>query len=361
MTDLFYWIALSRLQDIGPVVVKKLLSIFGTPASLFDAQLNDLLAIEGIGPKKARTIMDFSSWDAVEQQLDLMEQKGIKAVHLEDPSYPEMLRQIDEAPLVLYTRGDIHPDDRFAIAIVGSRKTTPYGITVAGTIAEELAFMGFTIVSGLARGVDSLSHRGALSAGGRTLAVLGSGIDVPYPPENKGLMEHIAGSGCLISEFVPGTLPERENFPRRNRIISGLSMGVLVIEAARNSGALITAHYALEYGRDVFAVPGNITSHNSYGTNDLIRRGAILTRSADDIIRELAPVLKGFIKSKEKVTREITEEEQKLCVFLSGTPKQVDSISRDSGLPTPRVLGMLLGLELKGAVKQITGKRFYLA
>jgi DNA processing protein len=220
--------------------------------------------------------------------------------------------------------------------------------------------MGFTIVSGMARGVDSISHMGALRAGGRTIAVLGSGVDVPYPPENKTLSDKISDAGCVVSEFLPGTPPDKENFPRRNRIISGLSLGVIVIEAASDSGALLTARYAVDQGREVFAVPGNITSVNSEGTHKLIRNGAVLVRKADDILEELAPVLKGFMKARGRVRIEVNDEEKKVCCLLSGEPKQIDAISRESGLPASEALGILLGLELKGAVKQITGKRFYL-
>ncbi len=191
--------------------------------------------------------------------------------------------------------------------------------------------------------------------------MLGSGIDVPYPSENKGMMDKTISSGCVISEFPPGTPPDRENFPRRNRIISGLSLGVLVIEATSDCGSLITAGYALEQGREVFAVPGNITSPSSEGTNELIKRGATLTRKADDIVEELAPVLRGFIRSREKSKIEVTDEEKNLCNFLSGEPKHIDIISRESGLPTSKVLELLLGLELKGAIKQTAGNRFLLS
>jgi DNA processing protein len=360
MSNLRYWIALSMLHDIGPVGSKKLLSVFGTPEKIFNAELDGLLSVGGIGINRARNIKEFSSWKDIEKQINVIGKKGIKAVGLDNPLYPEMLREIEDAPIILYTKGDIIPQDRYAIAIVGSRKATHYGTSVAENISEELSSMGFTIVSGMARGIDALSHKGALRAGGRTIAVLGSGLDVPYPPENKGLMEKIANSGCVISEFPPGTLPDRENFPRRNRLISGLSLGVLVIEATSDSGSLITAGYALEQSREVFAVPGNITSSHSKGTNELIKRGAILTRSAEDIVGELAPVLKGFIRSKDKSKIEITDEEKKLFNLLSGEPKQIDIISRESGLPASKVLGILLELELKGAVKQTTGKRFYL-
>ncbi len=360
MSDLKYWIALSLLPEVGPVGAKKLLSVFGTPGNIFEADFDDLIAVDGIGMTRAKNIREFSSWKHVEEKVRVLQEKDIRAVRLGDTSYPEMLREIDGAPVVLFVKGDIRPEDRFAVAIVGSRKLTHYGASVAETLSADLASMGFTIVSGMARGVDSLSHMGALRAGGRTIAVLGSGIDMPYPPENKTLMDKIADAGCVVSEFLPGTPPDKENFPRRNRIISGLSLGVIVIEAASDSGALLTARYATDQGREVFAIPGNITSSNSEGTNELIRNGAVLARGAGDVIEELAPVLKGFIRAKGKVKIDVTEEEKRVCSLLSGEPKQIDLISRESGLPASKALGILLGLELKGAVKQITGKRFYL-
>jgi DNA processing protein len=361
MSDLRYWIALSMLPDVGPIGARNLLSVFGTPERIFGAGLKDLLAIEGIGTNRAKSITGFSSWGAVERQIKTIEKEGMLAVHIGDHAYPEMLKEIGDPPVVVYVKGDIRTEDKYAIAVVGSRKLTHYGASVAENMSEDLASMGFTVVSGMARGVDSLSHRSAIKAGGRTIAVLGSGIDVPYPPENRMLMDRIAESGYVLSEFPPGSPPDKENFPKRNRLISGLSLGVLVIEATANSGALITARCALEQGREVFAVPGNITSANSEGTNELIRKGALLTSKAGDIVAELAPVLKGFIRLRDRFKIEVTEEEGKLCNLLSGEPKQVDVISRESGLPASKVLAVLLGLELKGAVKQITGKRFYLA
>lgn len=360
MADLRYWIALSAVPDIGPIFAKKLLSLFKTPERIFDAEMDDLLSLEGIGINRAKNIKEFSLWEIVDKQIKVLEKEGIDVVSLHDSFYPEMLREIEDAPVVLYMKGDIQPQDRYAIAVVGSRKPTLYGTSVAENISGELVSMGFTVVSGLARGIDSISHKGALRAGGRTIAVLGSGLDVPYPSENRGLMDKIAGSGCVISEFPPGTSPDKENFPRRNRIISGLSLGVLVIEATSDSGSLITAGYALEQGREVFAIPGNITALTSEGTNELIRRGAILTRRAEDIVEELAPVLKGFIRSKEKAKIEVTNEEKNLCNLLSGEPKHIDIISRESGLPTSKALEILLSLELKGAIRQIMGNRFYL-
>ena len=317
MSDLMYCIALSQLSDVGPVVSRKLLSVFKTPERIFTAGVDELLSVDGVGINRAKNIKGFSSWKDVEKRILVLEKRGIKAVSFGESSYPEMLRETEDAPVVLYTKGDIQPQDRYAIAIVGSRKPTPYGTSVTENISEGLAAMGFTIVSGMARGIDALSHKGALRVGGRTIAILGSGLDRPYPPENKGLMDKIVSSGCVISEFPLGTPPDKENFPRRNRLISGLSLGVLVIEATSDSGSLITAGYALEQNREVFAVPGNITSTTSEGTNELIKRGAILTRKADDVVEELAPVLKGFIKSKEKVKMEVTDEEMNLCNMLT--------------------------------------------
>lgn len=361
MSDIRYSIALTMLTDVGPVGTRKLLSVFGSPEKIFHSSFEDLVAVEGVGINRATKIKAFSLWDDIEKQIKTFEKMGITAVSIDETSFPELLREIEDAPVIIYVKGNIEPQDRYAIAVVGSRKPTPYGISVAERISGELASMGLTIVSGMARGIDALSHKGALGVGGRTIAVLGSGLDVPYPPENKMLMEKIAGSGCVISEFPLGTPPHRENFPRRNRLISGMSLGVLVIEATFDSGSLITAKYALDQGREVFAIPGKVTAPTSEGTNELIRKGAILARKAEDIVEELAPVLKGFIRSQNRLNREATEEEQMLYNILSKEPKQIDGISRESRLPSSKVLGILLALELKGVVKQTTGKRFYVA
>lgn len=354
-------IALSSIPDLGPVTIKKLIARFGSPEAVFRAGRDELTSVEKVGRKRAEAIRNFSGFNAIEESVKKLEKQGILPVTLNSDIYPEMLREIPDAPLVLYIKGEPQKDDRYALAVVGSRKPTPYGVSVAMTMASELSAMGFTVVSGLARGIDTGAHIGAVRAGGRSIAVLGSGIDVPYPPENKGLIERIAQSGYVVSEFPPGTGPNRENFPRRNRIISGLSMGVLVVEAAEGSGALITADHALDQGKEVFSIPGNINSPVSKGTNELIRKGAKIVVTAEDIIEELAPVLKGFIKSREKVRIEISDEEKALCGALSGEPVHVDDISREAKMPVSKTLAVLLGLELKGVVRQTEGKRFYLA
>lgn len=359
--DSLHLTALSSIPDLGPVTIRKLIAHFGSPEAVFNASLKELRGVDKVGSKRAEAIKGFSGLEELQRRISELGEKGIRLVTFYSEDYPELLKEISDAPLALYVKGEITKDDRFAMAIVGSRKATHYGTQVAENIASELASMGFTIVSGLARGIDTAAHIGAVRCGGRSAAVLGSGISVPYPPENKGLMERIAKAGFVMSEFPPDTGPSRENFPRRNRIISGLSMGVLVVEAAGDSGALITANHALEQGREVFSIPGNINSAVSAGTNELIKKGARVVVSAKDIIEELAPALKGFIKSREKVKIKVLGEEKSLCDILSGEPAHVDYILRQSGMPASKTLAVLLDLELKGVVKQAEGKRFYLA
>ena len=361
MSDVRHWIGLSMVHDIGPVTSRKLLATFESPENIFKADTDSLMSVKGVSRERAENISKFSQWDEIEKHLGIMENKGIEAVPYLNDRYPEVLRNIEDAPVVLYMKGEYQPDDRFAIGVVGSRKHTAYGESVTQRIAGELSAAGFTVISGLARGIDTLSHKSALAAGGRTIAVLGSGPDVCYPAENRGLTERIISSGCVISEFLPGTLPNKENFPRRNRLISGLSLGILVVEATDNSGSLITAGYALEQNKEVFAVPGNITSRNSEGTNKLIKQGAKIVLKTDDIIEELAPMLKGYIRMNRKESVPLEGEENKICTILSREPKQVDLLSRESGLPVNQLLNLLLSLELKGIVKQASGKRFYIA
>ncbi len=361
MSETGYWIGLSLVPDIGPVMSKKLLAEMGSPENIFRAGLKDLLAVKGLNRKKAENIRNFGLWDYVEKQLTAVQRKGMRVVACSDRGYPQALKETDGAPIVLYMKGEYRPDDRYGIAVVGSRKNTHYGEAVTQRISRDLASAGFTIISGMARGIDTLSHKAALSASGRTIAVLGSGLDVYYPAENRTLMEKIMEAGCAISEFPPGTMPNRENFPRCNRLISGLALGVLVVEATLESGSLITANYALEQNKEVFAVPGNITSANSEGTNRLIKQGAKTVTETKDIIEELAPLLRGFIKMQNRQAVALSAEEEGICGALTREARHVDLVSRETGLPVSRVLDLLLSLELKGVVRQSSGKRFYLA
>jgi DNA processing protein len=361
VSDIRYWIGLSLVPDIGPITAKQLISHAGNPENVFNLDMQGLLSVQGMTRARAENIAGFSRWDEVEKQVRAMEKKGASVVCYGDPRYPRILQEIPDAPLLIYLIGSYQADDRFGIAVVGSRTYSPYGEAVTQRISGELAASGFTIISGMARGIDTFAHRSALAAGGRTIAVLGSGIDVCYPSENRGLMEKIAAAGCVLSEFPPGCPPNRENFPRRNRLISGLSLGVLVVEAAEGSGSLITASTALEQNREVFAVPGSIVSKNSAGTNLLIRQGAKMVLRTEDIIEELAPVLKGFIRQGTTQLPELSAGEKELCACLTGEPRQIDVLARESGLPVHRILDILLSLELKGVIRQSDGKRFYLA
>ncbi len=287
----------------------------------------------------------------------------IKIFSFTDKDYPTNLRYIYDPPPTLYIEGEIIPKDNIAIAIIGSRQGTYYGLRNAENLSFELATKGITIISGLARGVDSAAHRGALKAKGRTIAVLGSGLNVIYPPENKKLADKIAQSGAIVSEFPLDTPPHRQNFPRRNRIISGLSLGVVVVEAAKRSGALITANFALEQGREVFALPGKIDSFASGGTHNLIKQGAKLIESSEDIIEELEPLISAYLKeakrdSKTETEPNLEEEEKQVYSCLSSEPIHIDEVIQKVTLSYGRLLTCLLKLEHKRLVKELPGKVF---
>ncbi|GAB4388877.1 MAG: DNA-processing protein DprA [Thermodesulfovibrionales bacterium] len=351
--------ALAAIPALGPLSVSRLVSAFGSAEAVFGARSEELARVPGVDRKRAGAIREFRVEEFL-RGLERVRGEGVRVVGRGSEGYPAALEALESAPPVLYMKGAPAREDMFSIAVVGSREPSPYGRQVTWKMASDLAGTGFTVTSGLARGIDTAAHRGAIEAGGRSMAVLGSGIDVPYPPENRGLMEKVAASGCVMTEFPPGTRPYKSNFPRRNRIISALSLGVLVVEAAPGSGSLITARHALEQGKEVFAIPGNINSRLSSGTNELIRDGARVVTRAADIVEELAPVLRGFIKSKERKQVEVTGDEKALCDIMSEEPVHVDVLSRQSGMPPSRTLAVLLGLELKGVVRQIEGKKFHL-
>lgn len=368
-SDLRYLLALSFVKDVGPVTARHLLAAFRSPRRIFEASPAELADVEDVSPARAKRITEFDSWDKVDEEIESARRQDIKIVTCADREYPAPLKQIAVPPLVLYVKGTYIKEDEYAVAIVGSRNMTPYGRRITDAIAYDLAACGLTVVSGMARGIDTVAHQGALNAGGRSIAVLGCGLDRPYPPENKTLFGSLSDSGCVISEFPLGMAPNKENFPRRNRLISGLSLGVLVVEATAVSGSLITAHYALEQGRDIFAVPGSIECRNAEGTHELIRRGAKLVQKADDIIEELSRVLKGLLRSgktpgeklEEKLDRlEINGEERAICIFLGDGVKHKDAISRELRIAPARLSGLLLGLEMKGVLKQTDGNNFYI-
>lgn len=363
-SEIFYRIALSMIHDIGPVTARRLINTFGSAEEVFKQHERSLMDVDGIGRERARFIRGFADWKKVEEILRRSRLLGIGVIHEENSLYPENLKDLQDAPLILYVKGRPVPQDRYAIAIVGSRRCSEYGKRVTEKLSRGLADYGLTIVSGLARGIDTLSHTEALRAGGRTAGVFASGLDRVYPQENKSLVERIIKRGFVISEFPPGTRPLKENFPRRNRLISGLSIAVIVIEAEAESGALITANYGLEQGREVFAVPGSIFSKTSQGTNNLIKKGAKPVSCIEDIIEEIGSKLRGlksergFRGSEQEL--EFSAREKDIIKILEQEPLHIDEIVRKSAYPVSEVSSILLELELKGVVKQIEGKRFYL-
>jgi len=359
--EIFHWLALSLTPGVGSVLIKRLLDRFKTPEAVFSSPMKELLKIEGLGGKVARQIQKGPLEKGVERELSLLGKVGGKIVTLKDDDYPKRLRDIYDPPALLYVRGDLRREDELAIAIVGSRKTSPYGRWITERIGQDLVRHGVTVVSGMARGIDSVAHMGALQGGGRTIAVLGCGVDVIYPSENRNLFTQIIEHGAVLSEFPMGSPPEGGHFPKRNRIISGLSIGVVIVEAGSESGSLITANYALEQGREVFAIPGNVGAQGSRGTNQLIKEGAKLVESSEDILEEILPQWRREEKTlpiTESSAPDLTEEEEILYKLLGETPLHIDAIIRESQLDPGKVSSLLLNLELKGLISQWPGKCF---
>ena len=351
------------VDGIGDVILRELVGVFKDPREVFEAPKRRLIEVEGVGDKVAGNIKGFNHWDEVAREIERCQRLGVNLTVLSDPDYPPNLKEIYNPPPVIYGRGSVTEDDKYAIGIVGARTPDKYGRLVAEKLAEELALMGITVVSGMARGIDSTAHRGALRVGGRTLAVMGSGIDVVYPPENRKLFREISENGACLSEFPLGIGPDAANFPKRNRIISGLSLGVVVIQASSKSGALITASYALEQNREIFSVPGNINTRLSVGTNRLIKAGAKLVEGVEDIVEEIG-LLRGFLDERgdDKPTKptDLNKEENAVYSALGGGPLAIDDITRALGVGSSNALSTLLTLELKGLVVQHPGKVFEL-
>jgi len=366
-----YWIALKSIEGVGNITFPALVDKFGSLPAIFAAPVSHLKEIQGISKEIATAITGFRDWDKVKEELELIDKNKINIITYQDDPYPAKLMNIYDRPPFLYVRGNLNKDD-INIAIVGSRQASTYGKYTTEKISRELALKGLTIVSGMARGIDSVAHRGALTAHGRTIAVLGSGLDVIYPPENKILFADIIQNGAVISEFPLGTPPRSANFPTRNRIISGMSYGVVIVEAGEKSGSLITARLALEQGREVFAVPGSIDAAGSRGTNKLIKQGAKLIENTDDIMEEILPqidrttVLKPSSVSNSEVIAAKSAEillstvDQKIIGLISGGRVHIDDLISSSGLSSADILSALTTLELKGLVQQHPGKFFSL-
>lgn len=350
-----YWLALGRVRGLELFFLKGLLDRFGGPEGIFNATRAELA---GFSTALADNVGAFADWDRVERELELIEEKGARVITYSDPDYPAPLRDINDPPCFLYAKGAGYDLNSPAVAIVGTRHPTHYGLKMSEVLARDLSSMGVTVVSGMARGCDTAAHRGSLKSGGATVAVLGTGIDVPYPRENARLYEEIIEKGLVISEQPVSTPPAPYNFPKRNRLISGLCSGVVVVEAPTRSGALMTARLALEYNREVMAVPGQATSYRSAGTNRLLKDGAFLVETAEDVMAALSLVYAPPEKTGERVTPELTEDELLLWKSLGEAPVHIDAIAQSAGVTVMKASATLMEMELKGLVRQEPGKRF---
>jgi DNA processing protein len=347
-----YWVLLSMAAGIGPIRFRRLLETCGDARRAWNASDLDLAAA-GLERRTFESIRALRSSTTAEAAMARLERLGAHAVTLLDAEYPASLREIVDPPPVLFVMGDLLPADVRALAIVGTRRATPYGRAVADRLARDLAVAGVTVVSGLARGIDTVAHRAALDAGGRTIAVLGSGLDQVYPEENKPLAQRIRDGGAVVSEFAPGVPPDAVNFPRRNRIVAGLSRGTVIVEAGLKSGALITADFALEQGREVFAVPGSVLSPMSVGPNELLKQGATPVTSAEDLLAALGAG--GGQPSLARGVPMLGAEESTVFDALGGDPRHVDELARELGLGAGEISATLAVLELKGLARQVGG------
>ncbi len=346
------------ITGVGPLRARNLIGRFGSPEAVLDASRSELLKVDSIGETTADSILQADK-SAADKQLEKAEKIGASIITLWDKNYPPQLKEIYDPPIALFIKGDILEDDQQSVAIVGTRRPSNYGRVACRKIAGGLAARGITVVSGMARGIDSIAHRAALEAGGRTIAVLGSGLDVVYPPENDKLMAKIISQGAVISEFLFGTKPDPQNFPTRNRIISGMTLGTLVVDAAEKSGALITAAYAIDQNREAFAVPGNIDNPSSGGVNKLIKSGhAALITSEEDIINILKHKLKLKDVDHAEPEPELTGELLELYRLISHEPLYIDEIAKKMNRNMPETLTLLLQLEMSNYIRQIPGKKF---
>jgi DNA protecting protein DprA len=356
MGDKRYWIGFNLIKGIGAVRMQALIHHFGDLEDAWKAAPAEL-AQAGLGLKVIERIVQARQNVDLEKVWKKIESQNIHILTWEDDAYPQRLKEIDQPPPVLYIRGEYLPEDLFAVAIVGTRRVTPYGRQITEELSSFLVANGITVISGLARGVDSIAHQTALKAGGRTMGVLGSGVDKIYPPEHRALAEKMVERGAIISDYAPGTPPDASNFPPRNRIISGLSLAVVVIEAGETSGALITAEFAAEQGREVFAVPGSILAPQSKGTNKLIQNGALPLLSVNDLMQALDLTRMGAHKTARKIIP-ADETEARLMSVLGVEPLHVDEIRNQTELPIEKVSATLALMELKGMVRQVGGMNY---
>ena len=352
-------INLLNVPKIGQQRIRLLVSYLGLDINPFELSIKELCTVNGIDKKSAEQIRKYSDFDFGIRELETTTQKGISIVSFWDDHYPMLLKKIYSPPVILYWKGQPLQYKEDAVAVVGTRRFTPYGKSVTQKLTSDLVSKNISIVSGLARGIDTIAHKAAVAGGGRTISVLGSGLDVIYPGENRKLVEEICEKGTLISEFPLGTKPDRGNFPQRNRIISGLAHATVVVEAGDRSGAILTALNAVDQNRDIFSVPGRITDKQSVGANRLIRNGAIPVYSGEEIIREINPRLFNPVKSVQKaISIELTDQERMIIQNLGHDPVHIDELANSVDMKITALLQILLKLELKNAVQQIGGKQF---
>jgi DNA processing protein len=357
------WLALCLIPGLGNAGFKNLLERFGNPEAVLHADFGELVKVKGVRKDAALKIVNREFSEDPEAELEKVERCDARIITYMDPLYPSFLKQIHQPPMLLYVRGRDFPKNQTFIAVVGSRLPTHYGLKAAEIIGMGLARRGVGVVSGLAKGIDSAAHRGCLMGKGFTVAVMGTGIDRVYPPGNEKLFDQVIENGAVISEFPIGSPPEPKNFPIRNRIISGLSRGVCVVEATRNSGSLITASLALDQDREVFAVPGSIDSFKSTGAHFLIKQGAKLVENADDILEEFdffkKPVQGGAVSGEASASSpDMNETERKLYDLVGSYPMHIDRIVRMTDLDAGEISSTLMQMELKGLIKQLPGKMF---
>lgn len=357
-------VALNMVEHVGPVRVRQLLEHFSEASAILSASKHQLLRVRGIGEETAESIANWEKSVDLAAELKRVEDFGCQVVVQSDENYPAMLREIYDPPVVLYVKGDLTAKDKNGVAMVGSRMTTHYGIEVARKLAYQLAYVGVTVVSGGARGIDTAAHQGALSGKGRTICVLGTGINIVFPPENGELFERIAANGAIVSQYPFNRKADKSSFAIRNRIVAGMTLGTVVVEANMTSGALITANFATEYGRQIFAVPGRIDSPRSKGCHELIKKGAKLCEGVEDILSEfeyLFPASNRPPSANETgvlPALELSDSEQKIFDVLDSEELTIDDVIRKAGLPSSAVSVGLLSLEMKRLVKQLPGKLF---
>ncbi len=356
-----YWIALSGIKGIGNVTFKSLLLKFGDPEIIMESSRSELSSVEGMRKETVQDIVNKNFEIDPCAEIKKIESSGARIVTFNDPEYPSSLKEIHDPPMILYMKGLEFPQNKVFIAVVGSRNATHYGLKAAEEFGQGIARRSLGLVSGMALGIDAAAHWGCIAGKGFTIAVLGTGIDIIYPGKNKKLFEKIIENGLVLTEFPMGTSPSPSNFPKRNRVISGLSRGVLVVEATRNSGSLITASTALEQGRDIFAVPGSIESFKSRGCHFLIKHGAMLAENADDIMEGLGMNYPGMVKSDTYITKDLPEmndTEKAIYNIINDYPVHIDQIQKQGNIASGDLSGALTKMELRGIIKQLPGKMF---